>query len=151
MNLVRGFSRTGDRPLVYLIFFDAGGGHRASETPLTAVAEQQRRRWQIRMVNLREVLEPIDFIRRITGVKVENFYNSMLRYGLTAGVNPMLPLMHLLIRRMHSAQVRTLAHHWQNNPPDLVVSLVPHFNRAIFEGLRVADLTSSHSPTPMVT
>jgi hypothetical protein len=151
MNLVRGFSRTGDRPLVDLIFFDAGGGHRASATALTAVAEQQRRRWQIRMVNLREVLEPIDFIRRITGVKVENFYNSMLRYGLTAGVNPMLPLMHLLIRRMHSAQVRTLAHHWQNNPPDLVVSLVPHFNRAIFEGLRVADLSSSHSPTPMVT
>ncbi len=151
MNTARGLSESSGGPLVDLIYFDAGGGHRAAATALKAVAEEQRRHWRIRMVNLRDVLEPIDFIRRITGVKVENFYNSMLLYGLTAGVNPMLPLMHLLIRRMHSAQVRTLAHHWQNNPPALVVSLVPHFNRAIFEGLRVADLSSSHSPTPMVT
>jgi 1,2-diacylglycerol 3-beta-galactosyltransferase len=138
-------------PLVDLIFFDAGGGHRASATALKAVAEQQRRRWRIRMVNLREVLEPIDFIRRVTGARVEDFYNSMLRYGLTACVNPMLPVMHMLIRRMHSAQMRTLAQYWQNTRPDLVVSLVPHFNRAIFEGLRVADMTSRRPPTPMVT
>jgi hypothetical protein len=152
MNVVRGLSGSVSRPLVDLIFFDAGGGHRASATALKAVAEQQRRHWQIRMVNLREVLEPIDFIRRFTGVRVEDFYNRMLRYGLTACVNPLLPIMHSLIRRMHSAQVRTLAQYWQDTRPDLVVSLVPHFNRAIFEGLRVADMSSSaHSPTPMVT
>jgi hypothetical protein len=151
MNLVRESSGNGGRPLVDLIFFDAGGGHRASATALKAVTEQQRRRWQIRMVNLREVLEPIDFIRRVSRIKVENFYNGLLRYGLTACVNPMLPVMHLLIRRMHSAQVRTLAQYWQNSRPDLVVSLVPHFNRAIFEGLRVADMTAPCSPTPLVT
>jgi hypothetical protein len=151
MNVVRGLSGSGGRPLVDLIYFDAGGGHRASATALKAVAEQQRRHWRIRMVNLREVLEPIDFIRRVTGVRVEDFYNGMLRRGLTACVNPMLPVMHLLIRRMHSAQVRTLAQYWQNTRPDLVVSLVPHFNRAIFEGLRVADMTSVRPPTPMVT
>lgn len=151
MSVVREASRNGGRPAVDLIFFDAGGGHRASATALKAVAEHQRRRWQIRMVNLREVLEPIDFIRRLTGIKVENFYNGLLRYGLTAGVNPMLPVMHMLIRRMHPAKVRTLARYWQNSRPDLVVSLVPHFNRAIFEGLRVADMMQGRPPTPMVT
>src|SRR5579863_8072783 len=151
MNIVRRASRSGGRPLVDLIFFDAGGGHRASATALKAVAEQQGRQWEIRLVNLREVLEPIDFIRRIFGVRAENFYNGMLRYGLTACVNPMLPAMHMLIRRMHAAQVRTLAQYWQNSRPDLVVSLVPHFNRAIFEGLRVADMTAPCAPTPMVT
>jgi 1,2-diacylglycerol 3-beta-galactosyltransferase len=75
MNLVRTLPGSAERPLVDLIFFDAGGGHRASATALKAVAEQQRRRWQIRMVNLREVLEPIDLIRRLTGVRVEDFYN----------------------------------------------------------------------------
>ena len=151
MNIVRRASGPGVRPVVDLIFFDAGGGHRASATALKAVAEQQRRRWYIRMVNLRDVLEPIDFIRRLTGVKVEDFYNRMLRCGLTACVNPLLPVMHTLIRRMHPAQVRTLAHYWQDSRPDLVVSLVPHFNRAIFEGLRAADMTSGRAQTPMVT
>ena len=42
------------------IFFDAGGGHRASATALKALADQEQRGWQIRMVNLREILEPID-------------------------------------------------------------------------------------------
>jgi Glycosyltransferase family 28 C-terminal domain len=151
MNVVRSLPGSAERPLVDLIFFDAGGGHRASATALKAVAEQQGRRWQMRMVNLREVLEPIDLIRRVTGVRVEDFYNWMLKYGLTACVNPMLPVMHMLIRRMHSAQVRTLAQYWRDRPPDLVVSLVPHFNRAIFEGLRTADMTSARPSTPMVT
>ncbi len=39
-----------------LIFFDAGGGHRASALALKAAAEEQRRNWQIRMLNLREIL-----------------------------------------------------------------------------------------------
>ena len=39
---------------------------------LKALAEQQRRDWQIRMVNLREILEPIDVFHRITGVRVED-------------------------------------------------------------------------------
>ena len=47
-------------------------------------------------MDLRAVLEASDFIRRLTGVKVESLYNKMLRYGFTAIVNPMLPMMHLL-------------------------------------------------------
>lgn len=138
-------------PRVDLIFFDAGGGHRASAMALKAVVEQQRRPWQIRMVNLRDVLEPIDFIRRLTGVRAEDFYNGMLKYDLTIGVGPLLPIMHTLIRLMHSRKVEVLARYWQEPPPDLVVSLIPHFNRAIFEGLRAADCAQGRSPTPMVT
>jgi 1,2-diacylglycerol 3-beta-galactosyltransferase len=130
---------------------DAGGGHRASAMALKTVAEQQRRRWQIRMTNLRDVLERTDFIRRLTGVKVEDVYNRMLRYGLTSIVNPMLPMMQTLIRRLHASHVRTLTEHWRESAPDIVVSLVPHFNRAIFEGLRAGDLERRRPHTPMAT
>jgi hypothetical protein len=75
---------------VDLIFFDAGGGHRASATALKALADQQQRGWQIRMVNLRDILEPIDVLHRLTGVRVEDLYNRMLKYGLTIGTGPML-------------------------------------------------------------
>jgi len=134
-----------------LIFFDAGGGHRASATALKALADQEQRGWQLRMVNLRDILEPIDVFHRLTGVRVEDLYNRMLKYGLTIGTGPMLRAVQFLIRRMHPRNVALLARYWQERRPDLVVSLIPNFNRAIFEGLRIADRARSQPATPMVT
>jgi hypothetical protein len=151
MNAGGRISVSNGRPLVELLFFDAGGGHRASAMALKSVSEQQRRHWQIRLVNLRELLEPTDFIRRLTGIKAEDFYNWLLRHGLTSIVNPMLPLMHMLIRRMHASHVQILTEYWRNSSPDLVVSMVPHFNRAIFEGLRGGDRAARRPDTPMAT
>ena len=134
-----------------LIFFDAGGGHRASATALKALADEQQRGWQIRMVNLRDVLEPIDVFHRLTGVRVEDLYNRMLKYGLTIGTGPMLRAVQFLIRRMHPHNVALLARYWQERHTDLVVSLIPNFNRAIFEGLCIADRARGRPATPMVT
>jgi 1,2-diacylglycerol 3-beta-galactosyltransferase len=46
--------------------------------------------------------------------------------------------MHLVIRLFHSQQVRLLADFWRKSRPDMVVSLVPNFNRAMGEALRTA-------------
>ena len=62
-----------------LIYFDAGGGHRASATALISAARQQHRSWHINPINLRELLKPADVIRRLTGVRIEDFYNSQLK------------------------------------------------------------------------
>ncbi len=134
-----------------LIYFDAGGGHRASARALISAAEQQHRTWQINPINLRDLLEPADVIRRLTGVRVENFYNSQLKYGLTIGTGPMLRVMQMLIRQLEPAMIKLLARHWQHSQPDLVVSMIPNFNHAILEGLRQADAIQARSETPMVT
>ena len=139
------------RPRVDLIFFNAGGGHRASAAGLKSILEQQQRPWDVHTINLREVLEPIDFIRKVTRVRVEDFYNRMLRHGLTIGTGPMLRVVQSLIRRMHAQATAMLQRYWTENPPDLVVSVIPNFNREIFEGLRSADKTLDRPPTPVVT
>jgi len=46
--------------------------------------------------------------------------------------------MHLVIRLFHPKQVRLLEAHWRESRPDLVVSLVPNFDRALGESLRRA-------------
>ena len=138
-------------PRVDLIFFNAGGGHRASAAGLKTILEQQRRPWDVQTINLREVLEPIDFIRRVTRVRVEDFYNRMLRHGLTLATGPMLRVVQSLIRRMHVQATAMLKSYWTENPPDLVVSVIPNFNREIFEGLRSADRALNRPPTPVVT
>ncbi len=152
MNIARALPTTALRASqIDLIFFDAGGGHRASATALKALADQQQRGWQIRMINLRDILEPIDIFHRLTGVRVEDLYNRMLKYGLTIGTGPMLRAVQFLIRRMHPRNVALLSGYWQQRRPDLVVSLIPNFNRAIFEGLRLANRERRRPPTPMVT
>jgi len=59
----------------------------------------------------------------------------MLRHGWTLGTAQLLQIMHLLIRLSHRAQVEVLARHWAGHRPDMVVSLIPHYNRALREAL----------------
>src|SRR5499427_8871727 len=138
------------RPRIDLIFFNAGGGHRASAAGLKSILEQQQRPWDVQTINLREVLEPIDFIRKITRVRVEDFYNRMLRYGLTIATGPMLRVVQTLIRRMHVQAAAMLQSYWNDNPPDLVDSVSLTFDREIFEGRHSADESLGRPPTPVV-
>ncbi|HEY2017552.1 MAG TPA: glycosyltransferase [Bryobacteraceae bacterium] len=118
------------------IYFDAGGGHRAAATALKQVIEKQGRPLTVRMVNLQEKLESIDVFRRITGLKMEDIYNFMLARGYTLGGAQIMAVMHGVIRLFHQRQVGVLREFWRSSRPDLVVSLVPNFDRALGESLR---------------
>jgi len=124
--------------VVDFVFFDAGGGHRASASALAEVIQRQGYPWNVRMVNLQEVLDPIDVIRRLTGVRIQDVYNQILRKGWTLGSRHLLKVLLAAVRIYHQQEVRLLHHHWSKNPPDLAISFVPHFNRALFDGLRSA-------------
>jgi 1,2-diacylglycerol 3-beta-galactosyltransferase len=118
------------------IFFDAGGGHRSAATALKAVIEQQQRPWHVNLVNLQEVLDSMDIFRKFTGIRLQDVYNKMLARGWTFGSAQSLMAMHGLIRMYHGPGVRLLKEFWKQSRPDLVVSLVPNFNRAMCESLR---------------
>jgi UDP-N-acetylglucosamine:LPS N-acetylglucosamine transferase len=120
---------------VDFIYFDAGGGHRSAATALKAVIEQQGRPWDIRLVNLQEVLDSLDVFRKVTGIRLEDIYNRMLASGWTIGSKYGLQLMHGVIRLYHGPTVRLLDRYWKDTRPDLVVSLVPNFNRAMCQAL----------------
>lgn len=121
-----------------VVFFDAGGGHRSAATALDLVIRQQRRPWNVRLVNLQELLDEIDIARKFTGLRVQDIYNTMLRKGWTLGSPQLVPLMHGLIRLFHRRQVEILKRHWIRSQPDLAVSVIPNFNRALFESLSMA-------------
>jgi hypothetical protein len=127
---------------VDFVFFDAGGGHRSAANALKAVIEQQARPWEIRLVNLQEILDPLDIFRKYTGIRMQDVYNVMLQKGWTLGSAQMTVLMHGLIRLYHRGQVRLLKEFWKQGQRDLVVSLIPNFNRALRESL---------PSTPLVT
>jgi len=66
---------------------------------------------------------------------MQDIYNLLLRHGWTLGSEYLIPLMHHLIRLFHTKEVRVLERHWASSRPDLVVSLIPHYNRALREAL----------------
>ncbi|CAI09308.1 hypothetical protein ebA5591 [Aromatoleum aromaticum EbN1] len=124
--------------IVDLIYFNAGGGHRATAVALGAVLRQRKPEWQVRLVNLFEVLDPQNRYRSITGSAPEDWYNKRLARGWTIGMAPELKLLQTVIRLAHRPLVKQFQQHWAQTEPDLVVSLVPNFNRALFESLASA-------------
>jgi 1,2-diacylglycerol 3-beta-galactosyltransferase len=120
---------------VDLVFFDAGGGHRAAAEALRLVMEEQGG-WEARLVNLQEIMDPIDLVRKLTGLRMQDLYNLMLKKGWTLGTPQTLRVLQFLIRLLHPQAVRLLEEFWRSSRADLVVSMVPHFNRALAESLR---------------
>ncbi len=105
--------------------------------------ERQQRPWEIRLVNLQELLDPLDIFRKFTNIRLEDIYNLCLKKGWTLGSPQLTWGMHQIIRFYHGSQVKLLKQFWTQSRPDLLVSVVPNFNRALYESLE--------DRTPMVT
>jgi UDP-N-acetylglucosamine:LPS N-acetylglucosamine transferase len=118
-----------------LVYFNAGGGHRATALALQSVIATQDRPWLVRLVELPRVLDPQASIRRVMGFDPERFYNKRLQRGWTLGLAQELKLLQGAIRWTHASMLRTLQAHWAATEPDLVVSLVPNFNRVLCESV----------------
>ena len=123
---------------VSLIFFDAGGGHRNAATALQVEIQRRGLPLEVTLVNLQEVLDPLDLLRKMTGLRIQDLYNRMLRNGWTLGSPQLMRVLQLVIRTYHGPSVRLLTEFWLETQPDMVVSLVPHFNRALRESFEEA-------------
>jgi UDP-N-acetylglucosamine:LPS N-acetylglucosamine transferase len=120
-------------PRIEFGFFDAGGGHRAAATALEIAIGTQRRPWEVRLTNLQELLDPLDIVKKYAGIRIQDVYNTMLRRGWTLGSPQLLRVLQFTIRMYHRQTVRLLEAHWKETEPDMVISFVPHFNRALGE------------------
>jgi 1,2-diacylglycerol 3-beta-galactosyltransferase len=118
-----------------LVFFDAGGGHRSAANALCEVVRRSDRPWDMQMMNLQELLDEMDVFRKLTGIRLQDLYNLMLRRGWTLGSPTLMKGMHGVIRVLHSQQVKLLTGYWKDRRPDMVVSVIPNFNRALFQGM----------------
>ncbi len=119
--------------LIEFGFFDAGGGHRAAATALELAIKRKRLPWEVRLVNLQELLDPLDVLKKYGGIRIQDFYNWMLRSGWTLGSAQLLKVLQWVVRVNHRAAVRLFEEYWKETNPDMVISFVPHFNLALGE------------------
>jgi len=117
-----------------IVFFDAGGGHRSAAEALKSVLETQR--WEVHLLNLQEQLDQLDLLKKVTGLRIQDGYNLILRKGWTRLTPQLLPVLQGFVRMYHRPTVKMLCKYWQANPADIVLSVIPHFNRALVESIR---------------
>lgn len=116
---------------IHLLFHDAGGGHRNAAVALQTIIAQQNRPWQVELVQFQELTDRLDVLRKLTGIRIQEQYNVLLRNGWTLGSEQLLRVLQATIRLFHGPMVKLLEDFFRKNPADVLVSLIPHFNREI--------------------
>ena len=121
-----------------IVFHDAGGGHRSAADALRTVLTSQDCPWEVSLLNLQELLDSLDLFRTVTGLRTQDIYNRVLRKGWTRLTPQMLKVLQRVIRLYHPRLVKALQTYWSQHPSDLVLSVIPHFNRALAESVKGA-------------
>jgi hypothetical protein len=129
-----------------IVFHHAGGGHQSAAEALKLTLTRQERPWEVTLLDIQELLDPLDLIRRATGLRIQDTYNLILRKGWTRFTPQLLVVLQGTIRAYHSPIVKALRAYWAQHPADLALSVIPHFNREIADSLRTGD-----TKTPLVT
>jgi Glycosyltransferase family 28 C-terminal domain len=131
---------------IQILFHDAGGGHRNAAVALQTIIAQQRRPWEVELVQFQDLTDHLDVLRKLTGIRIQEQYNVLLRNGWTLGATQLLRVLQTTIRLFHGPMVKLLKDHFQKQPADLMVSVIPHFNREIAEAW-----SASYPGRPFVT
>ena len=116
---------------IHVVFHDGGGGHRNAAVALQAVAAQQQRPWEVELIQFQELTDQLDVLRKLTGIRIQEQYNVLLQNGWTLGSVYLLRLLQTTIRVFHRPLLRLLEKFWREKPADLLVSVIPHFNREL--------------------
>jgi Glycosyltransferase family 28 C-terminal domain/Monogalactosyldiacylglycerol (MGDG) synthase len=119
-----------------IVFHQAGGGHRSAAEALRDILACGESPWDVTLLNLQDLLDPLDIMRQATGVRIQDTYNLILRKGWTRFTPQLLVVLQTVIRLSHSRVVKLLREYWSQHPADLVLSVIPHFNRALAVSLR---------------
>jgi glycosyl transferase family 28 len=131
---------------IQILFHDAGGGHRNAAVALQTVIAKQNRPWQVDLVQFQDLTDHLDVLRKLTGIRIQEQYNVLLRNGWTLGATQLLRVLQATVRLLHGPMVKFLANHFRKQPADLMISVIPHFNREIAEAW-----SSCYPDRPFVT
>src|SRR6266436_6408191 len=118
---------------IHVVFHDGGGGHRNAAVALQTVIAQQQRDWQIELIQFQDLTDRLDVLRKLTGIRIQQQYNILLQNGWTLGSIYLLRALQATIRLFHRPLVNLLERFWREKPADLLISVIPHFNREICE------------------
>ena len=127
--------------LINVVTGNSGGGHIATSNAISSIIEQQLpcqtsvTDVDVLAQRLAEGKKTLD-IYRLFGTSGDQVLNQIMQSGWTWIHHLMMPFNKLLIKLNHDAGVKIFEEHWREQQPDMVVSVVPLFNKMIWESLQ---------------
>ena len=138
--------------LINFVISNGGGGHIATYNALCAIIEQLQLPWQLNLTKVEALAERLAAqkktldIYRLFGTTSDQVINQAQAKGWKLLQRLTMPLNKLLIKLHYDVGVKMLEEDWREQQPDLVVSLIPLFNKALWDSVQKAK-----SGTPVVT
>lgn len=132
-----------------ILVLRGGGGHYATYRAIRARLQQVHPDWQVRVIYADQLGESAGGAGQLSdalGGGSDKFYDFILKHGLSWVHLVTLHVHKGLTRLKHDMDVKLLADRWRRQPPELVLSVVPFHNRALW-----ASLQQTYPNTPVVT
>src|SRR5258707_15755307 len=123
------YATSGAMKRVHVVFHDGGGGHRNAAVALQTVISQQQRDWQIELIQFQDLTDRLDVLRKLTGIRIQQQYNTMLQNGWTLGSSQLLRVLQATIRIFPRPLVNLFKKFWRANPRISPISRIPHLHR----------------------
>ena len=137
---------------VNVVTGQGGAGHYATYYAIKAVAEQRHLPWRFQVTDMDEIIENLSAENQIQnayekfGFSGHDLYNLMVKGGWTWLWPLKMRLNKLLVKMNHAVGVDIFEAYWRSQSPDLVVSVMPLYNKGLYESLQ-----RSQPGTPYVT
>ena len=68
-----------------IVFHHAGGGHQSAADAIKATLAAQEHPWDVTVLDIQELLDPLDVVRRFTGLRIQDTYNLIKHNGTVIG------------------------------------------------------------------
>src|ERR1700688_2782286 len=109
---------------IHVLFHDAGGGHRNAAVALQTICKEQNRLWDVELLQFQELTDHLDVLKKLTGIQIQEQYNTLLRNGWTLGATQLLRVLQATIRLFHGPLVQLLADYFRQSDAELLVSVL---------------------------
>jgi 1,2-diacylglycerol 3-beta-galactosyltransferase len=129
---------------INVIVGQGGGGHYATYHAIRAVAEQQHLPWHFQVTDMDEIITNLTRQNKIEnayerfGFSGHDLYNLMQKSGWTWLWPLKMWLNKFLVKLNHDVGVKIFEEYWREQQPDLVLSLMPLYNKGLSESLEKA-------------
>lgn len=133
-----------ERISIHVIVMGGGGGHFATYDALRAIVEQRNLPWDLSATDMNDIVarlvdkgKAIE-VHSLMGTSAPETYTQMQKNGWTWLQPMMIYLYKFLIALNFKAGVQIMEEVWQELKPDLVVSLVPLYQKVLWDSLQEA-------------
>lgn len=140
------------RRVINIVTGQGGAGHYATYYAIRALAEQQNLPWKFQVTDMDEIITNLSERKQIEnayerfGFSGHDLYNLMVKGGWTWLWPLKMRLNKLLVKINHETGVKIFTEYWRQQRPDLVVSVMPLYNKGLWQSLQKAQPS-----TPYIT